>query len=260
VATILQAPGTFAGGYYRYNMPRTDLTVKVRDVTVAPGLALGSWAGFSGQGDKVMTMGDLVLAADELLPVLQELNQQHIRVSAIHNHLVGEEPDVIYVHFEGQGSATTLAKSVNAVVSKTKTPRPVVPAKPAELAVDTAQIFTKLGKSGRAQGKLVQLSFALVPDTVKEAGMALVPAMAYGTPINIQMVTESRAVTTGDFAVRESKVQSIVAALATGKIAATAVHTHLIGETPKVYYVHFWGDGPLAEVLTGLRSALDAAK
>ena len=70
----------------------------------------------------------------------------------------------------------------------------------------------------------------------------------------------TNGVATGDFSVREAKVQPVLSALAANLITATAVHTHLIGETPKIYYIHFWGDGPLADVLTGLRAALDAAK
>jgi hypothetical protein len=260
VGRILQAPGTFAGGYYRYNLPRTDLTVKVGDVIVAPGLALGSWAGFSGTPAKAMVMGDLVLTAGELAPVQQALNDQHVGITGVRNHLVGEEPDIIYLHFGAEGAAVDLARRLSTVLSLTATPQPVAPAKPAALAIDTTRIFTKLGKSGRAQGNVVQLSFMLVPDTVKQNGMPLVAAQAYGTPINLQAVSDTRVVATGDFSVRESKVQPVLSALAAGLITATAVHTHLIGETPKVYYIHFWGDGPLADVLDGLRAALDAAK
>ena len=90
--------------------------------------------------------------------------------------------------------------------------------------------------------------------------MSLVPALAYGTPINIQAVSPTRVVATGDFSIREAKVQPVLKALAEGKITATALHTHLIGETPKIYYIHFWGDGPPADVLAGLRAALDAGK
>jgi hypothetical protein len=260
IATMLQAPGALNGGYYRYNMPRTDLTVRLGDVTIAPGLALGSWAGFSGSGDHAMTMGDLVLSPSELAPVLRGLSEQHLSVTAIHNHLVGEEPRVIYVHFEGDGVATDLARRLSTVIGSTATPRPVAPAKPATLSIDTTLVFTRLGKSGRVNGNLAQLSFMLVSDTVKQNGMTLVPAMAYGTPINIQAVGPSRAVATGDFSVRERNVQPVLAALAAARITATAVHTHLVGETPKIYYIHFWGDGPLPDLLTGLRGALDAAK
>jgi hypothetical protein len=84
--------------------------------------------------------------------------------------------------------------------------------------------------------------------------------MAYGSPVNVQMVDASRAVATGDFAVTGDKVAGMVAALAAHGIAATAVHTHLIGESPQLRYIHFWADGALPDVLAGLRAALDAAR
>src|ERR1041384_8522845 len=140
VGKVLKAPGTFAGGYYRYNLPRTDLTVKVGDVIVAPGLALGCWAGFSGTPAKAMVMGDLVLTAGELAPVQQALNDQHVGITAVHNHLVGEEPDIIYLHFGAEGAAVDLARRLSTVLSLTATPQPVAPAKPAALAIATTRI------------------------------------------------------------------------------------------------------------------------
>ena len=91
VATVLQTSGAFAGGYYRYNFPRTDLTVRIGSVTVATGLAFGSWAGFSGEPGHATVMGDLVLTASELPPVEATLASRGFDITAVHNHLVGEE-------------------------------------------------------------------------------------------------------------------------------------------------------------------------
>ena len=128
VGRILGTAPTSAAGYIRYNLPRRDLTVRIGDVTVAPALALGAWAGFSGEPNDATMMGDLVLTAAELGPVLAELAHQRIGVSAIHNHIVGEQPEVIYVHILGQGSALELATRLDRAVTKTGTPRPVAPA------------------------------------------------------------------------------------------------------------------------------------
>src|SRR5207247_4916201 len=105
VGRILGTAPTSAAGYIRYNLPRRDLTVRIGDVTVSPALALGAWAGFSGEPNDATMMGDLVLTAAELGPVLAELAHQRIGVSAIHNHVVGEQPEIIYVHILGQGNA-----------------------------------------------------------------------------------------------------------------------------------------------------------
>ncbi len=259
VATILKAPGSATGGYYRYALPRRDITLRIGDVTVSPALALGSWAGFSGESPDVTVMGDLVLLAAEVKPVLAELARQRLDVTAVHNHLAGEEPRLTYVHFHGHGAAVDLATRLDRVLARTATPRPVAAAAAAPVTIDTAQVFRVLGKSGTARGNVAQVGFVLVPGSVTFDGQVVVPAMAYGTPINVQMVDGTRAVATGDFAVTGAKVSGLLAALATHGIAATAVHTHLIDESPHVYYIHFWADGPLADVLAGLRAALDAA-
>jgi hypothetical protein len=260
VAHMLQTSDTFGSGYHRFNLPRRDVKLVLGDVTVAPELALGAWAGFSDAPDHAMLMGDLVLTAGELRPVLAELVRQDLEVTAIHNHLVGEEPQLTYVHFHGDGRATDLASRLDHVIAQTATPRPVAPSSPVPLTIDSAAVFQALGRSGKAHGAVAQVSFILVPESVTMGGMAVTPALGYGSPVNIQMVSPSRAVATGDFALPAAKVQGVLRALAGHGIMTTAVHTHMIGESPPVYFIHFWADGPLAQVLQGLRAAIDAAR
>jgi len=260
VATMLRAPGVSTGGYFRYNLPRRDITLRIGDVTVSPALALGSWAGFSGDPLDATVMGDLVLTAAELKPVLAELAMQQLEVTAVHNHLVGETPPLTYVHFHGQGAATAVAARLDKVLARTATPRPVAPAPAAPPTIDTALVFRTLGKSGTARGSVAQVGFMLVPGVVTMHGRTVVPTMGYGSPVNVQLVSGSRAVATGDFAVTGDKVTGILAALAAHGVAATAVHTHLIDESPHLYYIHFWADGPLPNVLEAIRAALDAAR
>ena len=260
VAQILQTAATPSPGYTRYNFPRRDITLKVRDVTVAPGVALGAWFGFAGTPGVSVVMGDLVLLGDELAPALDELNKQGIGVTAIHNHVVGD-PQVTYVHVHAEGGAIELARKLDKVLARTRTPRPVpMTTLAAQVTIDTALVFRMLGSQGRAQGAVAQLSFVLPSAPVTMHGKALVPVLAYGTPVNIQIVDASRYVATGDFSVLEGRVQPVITALASHGITATALHSHLIGETPKVYYIHFWADGAPAAVLAGLRAAIDAGR
>ncbi len=260
VGRVLGAADAFAGGYHRYNLPRRDLSLRIGDVTVAPQLALGAWAGFSRTPDDATMMGDLVLTSSEVRPVLAELAREQIEVTAVHNHLVGEEPKLTYLHFHGQGGAVALARRLDRAIALTPTPRPVQPSAPQPVTIDTATVFTALGQLGKAQGAVAQLSFFLVQGQVTLDGRSVAPALGYGSPINLQMVDGSRAVATGDFAVTGPKVERLLTALAQGGITATSVHSHLIGESPSLYYIHFWADAPLPEVLRGLRAALDAAR
>lgn len=260
VGRILQTPAVATGGYQRFNFPRRDITLRMGDVIVSPAIALGGWAGFGGTPRDAMMMGDLVVTSAELKSVLAELERQHLDVTSIHNHLAGEQPSVTYIHFHGSGDAVDLATRLDRAVARTAVPRPVAAPAPAALSVDTARVFKAMGTSGRAQGSVAQLSFMLVKGAVTMHGTPLVAALAYGSPVNLQMVDARRAVATGDFAVTEGQVAPVVNALAREGITATAVHSHLIGEAPRLYYIHFWADGALDDVLRGLRAAVDAAR
>lgn len=260
VGRILGTADAFAAGYHRYSLPRRDLSVRIGDLTVAPQLALGAWAGFSGTPDDATMMGDLVLTSAEVRPIQAELARERIDVTAAHNHLVGEEPQLTYIHVHGQGGAVDLARRLDRAIALTPTPRPVQPAPEQPLTIDSATVFTGLGHSGKAQGAVAQVSFILVQEQVMLDGRPVTPALGYGSPINLQMVDRVRAVATGDFAVTAPKVRGLLTALAQHGITATSVHNHLIGESPTLYYIHFWADGSLPDVLRGLRAALDVVR
>jgi len=260
VGRILQTSGSATGGYYRYTVPRRDITLRIGDVTVSPALALGAWAGFSGDAANATVMGDLVLTSGEIKPVLAELARQRIAVTAIHNHLVGEDPKITYVHFHAEGNPVELAGRLDRVLALTGAPRPVTAAASQPVTIDTALVFNTLGLRGRAQGAVAQVSVVLVPGTVTLHGRTVTPALGYGTPINILVVSADRAVATGDFTILAAKVAPVFEALTTHGITATALHSHLVGAEPALYYMHFWADGPLTAVLQGLRAALDAAR
>jgi hypothetical protein len=158
------------------------------------------------------------------------------------------------------GAPVDLAKRLDAVLRLTATPRPVAAAASVPLAIDTTVVFGGLGRSGRARGSVAQVSYMLVPDKVTMAGMTVTPALGYGSPLNIQMVDAKRAVATGDFAITGPNVAPLLEALARNGITATALHTHMIGESPSIYFVHFWADGSLGDVVRGLKAAVDAVK
>ena len=261
VARILQTPAVDGGGYARYNFPRTDLKVTVGDVTLAPGLST-SWAGFVGTPAAADAMGDIVATETELPKVLKALSDAHIDVTAIHDHYNGEIPRLAFVHFHAMGGATEIGRRLEGVFRMTGAPRPGAAATPsaAPVTIDTTLVFRVLGKSGKASGAVASLGFMLVSTPVLVDGRPVFPALAYGTPVAIQQVAATRAVATGDFSVLAAQVQPILRALAANGIMATAVHNHLVGATPNVYYIHFWGDAALPTLLRGIREALDAAR
>lgn len=261
VGRAFQGTPTDGGGYVRYNFPRSDLKVMLGDVQLAPALALVSWAGFSGTPAMSHVMGDIVCTETELPRVLKALADGNFDVTAIHDHLNGEMPRLTYVHYHAMGAAADIGRRLDGVFKMTGAPRPVVAAaKPPPVTIDTAKVFTALGKRGKASGAVASLSFALISEPVMVDGAPVLGALAYGTPISIQQVSPTRAVATGDFSVLARQLQPVLRALAANGITATAVHNHLVNASPNVYYTHFWVDGPLDKILVGLKAALDAAK
>jgi hypothetical protein len=259
VDEVFGSPGRdLPGGVRRYGWPRTDLQVVVGQVPVEPGLALGAWAGFkkTGTGDEAVTMGDLVLLGSEVEPVLGELESGGFEILAIHNHLIGEVPSVLYVHFHGHGDAVTLAKTLKAALAKTKTPPPGrAPAKP---TAAQEQVFEKLqealGRRGTMAGMVLQVSVARA-QPIQDDGMEVPPSMGMNNPMNFQTVG-TQVATTGDFVLVGEEVNPVIRELHAHGIAATALHSHMLRETPRLFFMHFWGVGSPENIGAGLKAAL----
>src|SRR5438270_232904 len=131
-AAIGRAGAVQPGDVYKVSFPRGDLAVTLDGVAIKPALALGSWAAFKEiGGGHAMAMGDLVLLESEVTPVIDALQKGGIQQSALHNHLIGESPHVMYMHFDGHGDAVKLAQTLHDALALTKTPMGPMAAPPA---------------------------------------------------------------------------------------------------------------------------------
>ena len=262
VNRILGRPGTLQGETYRVGFPRNDLHVTVGAVTVRPTLALGSWVAFKQTPDSMMMlMGDLVLLPAEVGPVIDALQSGGVTQTALHNHLAGESPHVVYLHIEGRGHAEALATAVHTALTHTRTPlaAPASPPAVPPLGLDTVQIAQTLGFHGRVNGGVYQVSVPRA-EPVMVDGVEVPPAMGVATAINFQATGAKggRAATTGDFVLIASEVNPVITALRAHGIAVTALHSHLLTESPRLLFMHFWGEGDAVQLAQGLRAALDA--
>jgi hypothetical protein len=246
------------GDVHRYGWPRSDLHVTVGGVTVEPGLALGAWAGFKkmGTGDEAVTMGDLVLLEPEVEPVLGEFEAGGFEILAIHNHLIGETPHVLYVHFHGHGDPAALAKTLKAALAKTKTPPPgKAPAKPtAAQEMTFEKLQQALGHKGTMSGTVLQVGVPRA-EPILEGGMEVPPSMSMNNPMNFQTVG-TRVATTGDFVLVADEVNPVLRELHAHGIQVTALHSHMLRETPRLFFMHFWGVGTPEKIGEGLKAAL----
>jgi hypothetical protein len=261
VARVFGRATPATGDVYRVAFPRSDLAVRVGDVTVQPAFALTSWAAFAGALDAADVMGDLVLTEPELSVVTASLLGSGFEVTAIHHHLLGEAPRIYYLHYHGRGPAADLAGNLRAALTRTGTPLGApAPATATAATFDTAAVFATLGEHGRVTGDVASVGVATSGSHPTMDGRPVPLAQGLATAINIQGVTPARAVATGDFVVTGDRLRPLLRALTIAGIRVTAVHNHLVGEEPRAFFVHFWADGAPLALARGLKVAIDSAK
>ena len=260
IESALGRPGQVMGDVYKVAFPRSDLHVTVRGLAIKPGLALGSWAAFMGSDDHAMVMGDLVLLDEELAPVMQKLSSSGFDISAVHNHLVNETPHVIYVHYMGHGAAAQLASSLRAALALSKTPLDKPTAAPADAAPPSwvAAVETSVGRKGAFKGGVLSYGIPRAQG-ITEGGMTIPPAAGMAIAVNFQAADEGNVATTGDFVLTADEVNPVLAELQAHHIAVTALHSHMLTEQPRLFFMHFWAVGSPDSVGGGIAAALKHA-
>lgn len=258
VDRVLGRSGTLQSDVYRVGFPRGDLQVRVGSVSVKPSLALGSWIALKQTGDSTaMLMGDLVLLEAEVGPVIDALQTGGIEQTALHNHLLHESPHVVYLHIMGRGGAVSLATTLHTALGRTGTPAaPAAPSPPAALGLDTVQISQIIGAHGRVNGGVYQLSMPRDGPVMLDS-IEVPPAMGVATAINFQATGAGRAAVTGDFVLTANEVTPVLRALESNRIEVTALHSHMLAESPRLLFMHFWAEGDALALARGLRAALD---
>ncbi len=269
VADALGKSGTeMPGGVYRVGLPRTDLHVTLDGVQIKPTLALGSWLAFQTMGNQAMVMGDLVLTEAEVSPVMKNLTESGIEITALHNHLLRAQPATLYMHVLGHGDPAKLAAALNAGLALSGTPlgnatpstssQPPAggAAQPQQVDLDTAMIDRALGAKGKANGGVYQVSLRRA-ETIKDGSMEVPEAMGSAEAINFQPTGGGKAAITGDFVLTGEEVNPVLRALRENGIEVTALHNHMLDDQPRLFFMHFWANDDAAKLAQGLRAALD---
>jgi hypothetical protein len=253
-------PAVVAGDVHRYGFPRTDLNVTLDGVTIKPALALGGWVAFKPMHGDAMVMGDLVLLQTEINPVMTTLIENGVDITALHNHLLRANPATFYMHVGGMGDPIKMANAIRAALAESKTPltasAAATPPPPVEL--DTAQLDQIIGMKGQANGGVYQFG---VPrrDPITEQGTPLTPPGPLGmaTGIGFQPTGGGKAAITGDFVLTADEVNPVIKALRANGIEVAALHSHMLDEQPRLFFMHFWANDDVNKLARGLRAALD---
>jgi len=268
-----KAGSVLPDGVYKIGLPRTDLQVKVGDVELKPTLALGSWVAFRKLTAETIVMGDLVLTEEEVGPVMSRLQEGGLDITALHNHVFNESPHILYMHIEGHGDALKLAQAIHAAVALSKTPltaaapaatpsaTPPASAPSEQFPLDMKQLDQIIGRAGKLNNGVDQFSIPraekITEGEMAHGGEPILASMGLATAVNFQPTSQGRAAITGDFVLTSGEVNPVIQALHENGIAVTALHSHMLTESPRLFFMHFWANDDALKLARGIRAALD---
>ena len=249
-------------GVFKVSFPRKDIEATVAGARMIPDLGLTAWAAFTRAGDHTMVMGDIVLLENEVNPVMSVALDNGLQVTALHNHFMWDSPKVMFMHIGGMGDEASVARAGGGVFDKLKEvirSKPSMPAAnidPAQTSFDPAGIARALGAAGAMKNGVYKV---VLGRTATMDGHEVGAEMGINTWAAFAG-SEQLAIVDGDFAMLEGEVQGVLKALRGANINVVAIHNHMIGETPRYVFLHYWGVGPVEDLAKGLKAALDTQK
>jgi len=263
VLATLGKTGDFKDGVLKVNLPRNDLKVTIAGRPAPTPFGFGGWVALTkGEQGHDVLMGDLVLTEDQVSPVMSALVEHGFDVTAVHNHFFREQPRIFYMHVHGMGTAADLAARLKPVVAivdqaaaKTPAPAPAAGAPPAP-AMDTSALAKIVGHAGDQNGAVYKITIGRPDIDLREHGAAINSRMGLNTWAAFTG-TDADAMVAGDVAMREGEVTPVVKALRANGLDVVAMHHHMIGTSPVVIFLHYYGTGRAAALATGVRAALD---
>lgn len=258
VLKTLDKKGDFKDGVLKVNIPRSDLKVTVDAVATPTAFGFGGWVALTpGEGGMQVMMGDLVLLESEVNPVMSALLDNGLEVTALHNHFFFETPRVFYMHVHGHGHAQDLAQKLKPVLALMgPAPVAVQAAQAATPQFDTARLAKIVGHNGDATGAVYKITIGRQDLRIKDMGATINARMGLNSWAAFTGV-EAAAAIAGDLAMLESEVQPVLKALRKNGINVVAIHNHMTGTTPPIYFLHYWGKGEAAALAAGFKAALE---
>jgi hypothetical protein len=255
IAKAMGKEGDLIGEMYRVSFPRSDLTVKVGNVVIKPALALMSWAAFVKSGSTAISYGDLVLLDDEINPVISKLEERGIELSALHNHLLHENPRIMYIHFVGRGNEVEMAKGIWEALALTKSPLISTPASPEAKPELPKEIERIIGYEGSMGGGVFHITVPRNDVHVHAMDAAIPGSMGMNTPLNFQFDGKNAAIN-GDFMLLPAELNPVIKVLRANGIEVASVHNHMLDDEPRLIFMHFWASSDAVDLAKGLKAAL----
>lgn len=262
IEKIMGIKGKSNNGEYKITIPQNDLDVTVDGFKIIPAMGLGTWVAFTPAKEGVMVMGDLIVTETDLGPVQKEIIKQGLTSTAIHNHFIRNHPNVMFMHMGGFGNTEVIAQKAKAVLEKIKELRGGDPSKGTASdgtvvnTLDTKRLDEILGSKAEMSKGVYKYTIGRPDVDLKEHGVKVTTYLGFNTWAAWQGTPEKAAVA-GDFVMLESEVEPVLKALIENGIEVVALHNHMVHEQPRVFFLHYWGQGNAEQLAKGLKAALD---
>jgi hypothetical protein len=245
-------------GVFKVSVPRKDLSVIVAGVKMSPPMGLTSWAAFKRAGKDDMVMGDMVMTEDQVSPVMSAALDNGLEVTALHNHFIWDSPRIMFMHIGGMGPEQQLATAVGGVfaaIQQTagKSHRINGEIDPAHSSLDPAKLDSALGLKGQYEAGVYKF---VVGRTTQMHDVTIGNQMGVNT-WGTFAGSDNKAIVDGDFAMREAELQNVLKTLRKAGMSVVAIHQHMVGEEPRIMFLHYWGVASANDLAKGLRAALD---
>jgi hypothetical protein len=264
VLDTLGKTGDFKDNVLKVNIPRNDLSITVANIKTPTPFGFGGWVAMTkGTGGMDVMMGDLVLTQEEVNPVMSALLENGLEATALHNHFFWDEPRMFYMHVHGHGDPAELARKVKPALdligkggSRPAAAPTSTPAAATAPTMDTAKIAQLAGHQGEQNGAVYKITVGR--DDLKLTEM--------GAPINARMGlntwaafvgTNDNAAVAGDVAMLANEVTPVLRVLRQNGIDIVAIHHHMTGTSPTIYFLHYWGTGSVDRLAVAFKAALD---
>jgi hypothetical protein len=261
VLKTLARQGDYKEGVLKVNIPRNDVNVSVDGVATPTPFGFGGWIALTKGDHGDVMMGDLVLTEEEVNPVMSAVLNNGLDVTALHNHFFYETPRVFYMHVHGHGTAADIAKRIApalAIIGKTQSSRSVTatPGKSIDGKLDASRLAKIVGHEGEQTGAVYKITIGRPDIPLKEMGATINARMGLNTWAAFYG-SDADAVIAGDVAMRAEEVTPVLKALRSNGIDVVAIHHHMTGTEPTVYFLHYWGRGPALKLAAAFRAAVD---
>ena len=249
---------------YTVPLPRGDLKVSIRGEGVPTALGFGGWVAVKKalDGRSAVLMSDTVLLQEEVNPLISAAHANGLEISAIHNHFFYEEPRIFYMHVHGMGAVADVAGRYARAISATKlfpanqAPPGPPPTRTGKEIFDLPALDKIVGATGTVNGPTYKYTIGRDDLRVVAMGAHITKAIGLNTWASFAGTPEA-AFIAGDFAMLEAEVNPVIKALRSRDIEVVAVHNHMIGEQPRMMFLHYYGRGPATTLAQGFRAGLN---